>query len=298
MAQRTFPHQLILLAVALVLVAGLFLLPKVMVKPKEGKGELAQDAARTANRDNGAAAPSTTSVEEGGKPAGATLEQPHMAVAPAQRREISTLAAKYTAEREPIAKLRVAAELAAKYKAVEKFDSAGYFLELLAQARPGEQAWQRAADAYFEAFSFATTQERQKVLGAKCQELYGKVLKNNPENLDAKTNLGMAFMASDNPVQGVVLLREVLVANPRNEKAIYNLGLLSMQSNQYEKAVERFQELTKVNPENVNGQFYLGVALAQTGAANDAKAAFQKAKSLSADPSLTAAVDEQLQKLQ
>ncbi|MBD2713905.1 tetratricopeptide repeat protein [Microvirga sp. STR05] len=303
MATRTNSHQLILLAVALALVAGLFLLPKVIVKPKEGKGDLAQNAARTANRDNGAAAPSTAELDEHGHPAGShdesgpTPEQPHMVIAPAQRREINGLLAKYSAEKDPIAKLRVASDLAIKYKAVEKFDSAGYYLEQLAQARPGEQAWKRAADAYFEAFSFAATQERQKQLGAKCQELYGKVLKNNPENLDAKTNLGMAFMASENPVQGVVLLREVLAIDPQNEKAIYNLGLLSMQSNQYEKAVERFRELTKVNPENVNGQFYLGVALAQTGAKEDARKAFQKAKSLSTDPGLTASVDEQLQKL-
>ncbi len=303
MAQRTFSHQLILLAVAVALVAGLFLLPKVIVKPKEGKGELAQDAAKTATRDGGG--PNTngskavaSSGEQEQTADGRSLEQPHTTIAPAQRREINTLAAKYTAEADPIAKLRVASELAEKYKAVEKYDSAGYFLEQLALARPGEQTWKRAADAYFEAFSFAATQERQKALGAKCQELYGKVLKNNPDNLDAKTNLGMAFMASDNPVQGVVLLREVLVADPRNEKAIYNLGLLSMQSNQFDKAVERFRELTKVNPKNVDGQFYLGVALAQTGAKNDAKAAFEKAKSLSTDPSLTAAVDEQLQKLQ
>ncbi|HLK96805.1 MAG TPA: tetratricopeptide repeat protein, partial [Hymenobacter sp.] len=219
-------------------------------------------------------------------------------IAPAQRREIDALVAKYSAEKNPIAKLRVASDLASKYRAIEKFDSAGYYLEQLAQARPGEQAWKRAADAYFEAFSFAATQERQQQLGAKCQELYGKVLKNNPENLEAKTNLGMAFMAGDNPVQGVVLLREVLVADPRNEQAMYNLGLLSMQSSQYDKAVERFRELTKVNPENVNGQFYLGVALAQTGAKADARKAFEKAKSLSTDPGLTASVDEQLQKLQ
>lgn len=288
---------------ALALVAGLFLLPKVIVKPKEGKGELAQDAARTANRDNGAAAPSVGGLDEHGHAAGshdadgATPEQPHMTIAPAQRQELNTLLAKYAATSDPTAKLRVASDLAIKYKAAEKFDSAGYYLEQLAQARPGEQSWQRAADAYFEAFSFAATQERQKLLAAKCQELYGKVLKNNPENLDAKTNLGMAFMSSANPVQGVVLLREVLAADPRNEKAIYNLGLLSMQSNQYEKAVERFRELTKVNPSNVNGQFYLGVALAETGATKEAREAFQKTKSLSTDPSLTAAVDEQLQKL-
>ncbi|MBC6991360.1 MULTISPECIES: tetratricopeptide repeat protein [Hymenobacter] len=297
MAPRKSSHQLIVLAVALGLVAALFLLPKVIVKPKEGKSQLtAQGAAQTANRDNGAAMPSTASVESSA-PTGATPEQPHMQVAPAQRREIGGLLAKYTAERDPMAKLRLATDLAVKYKAVEKFDSAGYYYEQVAQARPGEQAWKRAADEYFEAFSFAATQDRQKELGAKARELYERVLKNNPENLDAKTNLGMAYMASENPVQGVTLLREVLVADPKNEKAIYNLGLLSLQSNQNDKAVERFRELTIINPENLNGQFYLGVALALTGAKDDARKAFTKARTLSTDPGFLASVDEQLQKL-
>ncbi|WP_245815458.1 tetratricopeptide repeat protein [Hymenobacter gelipurpurascens] len=298
MARNSSKYQLILLALAVALVAGLFLLPKVIVKPKAGKGELAQGAARTANRDNGAAAPSTASVDAMGKPEGATAEQPHMTVAPVQRREINGLLAKYKAEADLAAKLRLATDLADKYKGIEKFDSAGFYLEQVALTRPGEQAWKRAADAYFEAFSFATTEGRQKLLGAKCEELYGRVLKNNPDNLDAKTNLGMALMASSNPVQGITVLREVLAADPKNEKVLYNLGLLAIQSNQFDKAAERFQELTKVNPENVNGQFYLGVALAQTGAKAEARQAFQKAKSLSPDPALAASVDEQLQKLQ
>ena len=295
-------HQLLILALALALVAGLFLLPKVIVKPKEGKGTLAQDAARTANRDQGAAAPNVGELDEHGHPAdshaGPTAEQPHMTMPAAQRREISTLVAKYAAEPETGAKLSLARKLAEKYKAVERFDSAGYYLEQIAQVRPGEQTWKRAADEYYEAFSFATTEERQKLLGGKSQELYEKVLKNNPDNLDAKTNLGMAYMASTNPVQGITLLREVLATDPRNEKALYNLGILAIQSGQYDKAADRFRELTQVNPKNVNGQFYLGVSLAQTGAKREARQAFLKAKSISPDPALAASVDEELQKLQ
>lgn len=291
---RPTSHQLLVLAVALALVAGLFLLPKVIVKPKESKGDLAQNAARTGNRD--AAAPGTSSVE--GAAAGGTPEQPHMPVSAEQRRELNQLLVKYKTEKDFVAKLRTATELAVKYKAVQKPDSAGYYYEQVALTRPGEQAWRRAADEYFEAFSFATTEDRAKAFSAKARELYERVLKNNPENLDAKTNLGMAFMASDNPVQGVTLLREVLATDPRNEKALYNLGVLSIQSNQYDRAVERFEELVKYHPKNVNGQFYLGVALAQTGAKEEAKAAFTKAKGLSNDPGLAASVDEQLQKLQ
>ncbi|WP_257883223.1 tetratricopeptide repeat protein [Hymenobacter sp. DG01] len=295
----TSKHQLLILALAVALVAGLFLLPKVIVKPKEAKATLAQDGARTANRDNGAAAPSVGGMDAMGKPEGATAEQPHMTIPAAQRSEINGLLAKYKATNSAdlTGRLRLAQELAAKYKAVEKFDSAGYYFEQVALARPGEQAWKRAADEYFEAYSFAATEERQKLLGAKCQELYEKVLKNNPDNLDAKTNLGMAYMASADPVKGITLIREVLAADPRNEKALYNLGFLAIQSSQFDRAVERFQELIKVNAENVNGQFYLGVALAQTGAKAEARKAFEKAKSLSTDPALAASVDEQLQKL-
>jgi len=107
----------------------------------------------------------------------------------------------------------------------------------------------------------------------------------------------MAYMASDNPVQGIALLREVLEADPRNEKALYNMGILAVQSNQYDKAVTRFQDLVKVNPKNVNGQFYLGVTLARTGAKAEAKQAFLAAKSLSNDPALAASVEEEIAKL-
>ncbi|MBO3270342.1 tetratricopeptide repeat protein [Hymenobacter defluvii] len=299
MARSKSSHQLTVVAIAVALVIALFLLPKVIVKPKQGESELtAQTAARTANRDQGAAAPSTASVEADGRPAGATPEQPHMSLTSQQRSSINGLLGQYNATTDRDTKLRLATDLAKQYKAVEKFDSAGYYYEQVALARPGEQAWQRAADEYFEAFSFAATAERGKMLGAKSRELYERVLKNNPDNLNAKTNLGMAYMASDNPVQGVTLLREVIAADPKNEKALYNLGLLSMQSNQYDKAVERFRELTAAHPNNVEGQFYLGVALAQTGAKEEAKVAFAKAKSLSNDPGLAASVAEQLQKLQ
>lgn len=298
--RTTSTHQLLLLALALAVVAGLFWLPKVVVKPKEGRGELTQDAARTATRDGGGAATngSKAVASSGEQPTAVSPEQPHMAVSTAQRRELNSLRSRFASTQDLTAKLRLAKTLADTYKTVEKHDSAGYYLEQIAVARPGEQAWKRAADEYFEAFSFAATEERQRLLGAKCRELYEKVLKNNPDNLDAKTNLGMAFMASDNPVQGITLLREVLATDPRNEKALYNLGLLAIQSNQFDKAVERFRELTQVNAENVNGQFYLGVSLAQTGAKEEARKAFLKAKSLSPDPALAASVDEELQKLQ
>lgn len=305
----TSTHQLLLLAGALALAGGLYMLPKGIVKPKEGKAALNRDAARTATRDGGGIAtngskadassgprPAETGTVAGeGSPAAAGAA-PHTQANAAQRQELNTLLAQYRTA--PAASRRqVATSLAARYATVQRFDSAGYYLAGLAAAQPSEKAWQQAADAYFQAYSFAASAERKKMLGDRARELYDNVLQANPNNLDAKTNLGMAYMSSDNPVKGIGLLREVLEQDPKNEKVLYNLGILAIQSNQYDKAVERFAQLVQVNPKNVEGQFYLGVSLARINRAPAARAAFQKAKSLSADPALAASVDEELAKL-
>jgi cytochrome c-type biogenesis protein CcmH/NrfG len=300
-------HQAILLVGALALAGGLYALPKGIVKPKEGKAELSKDAASTANRDGGGMATngSKTEASSGPRPAetatagpaeAGAAAAPHTQATSAQRRVLDELLAQYQAA--PAAqKAEVAKKLAAGYNTVQRFDSAGYYLATVAQAQPGEKAWQQAADAYFEAYSFASSEERKKMLGTRARELYDNVLAANPNNLDAKTNLGMAYMSSDNPVKGISLMREVLEQDPKNEKVLYNLGVLAIQSNQLDKAAERFAQLIKVNPNNVEGQFYLGVTLARTNRAAEAKVAFQKAKSLSKDPALAASVDEELAKL-
>jgi len=304
---QTSTHQLLLLAGALALAGGLYALPKGIVKPKEGKAALNQDAARTANRDGGGMATNGSKADassgprpaETGTVAGAgasAAAAPHTQATAAQRQELNTLLAQYRAA-PASGRNQVATTLAARYATVQRFDSAGYYLANVATAKPSEKAWQQAADAYFQAYSFAASTERKKMLGDRARELYDNVLHANPNNLDAKTNLGMAYMSSDNPVKGIGLLREVLEQDPKNEKVLYNLGILAIQSNQYDKAVERFSQLVQVNPKNVEGQFYLGVTLARTNRGEAARAAFQKARSLSSDPALAASVDEELAKL-
>ncbi|WP_223648705.1 tetratricopeptide repeat protein [Hymenobacter psoromatis] len=302
-------HQLVLLAGALALAGGLYALPKGIVKPKESKTELRQDAAATATRDGGGLATngSKTDASSGPRPAetgtvagaaaGMANAAPHTQATATQRQELNTLLAQFRAAPNAATRQQVVATLAARYATVERFDSAGYYLATVATAQPSEKAWQQAADAYFQAYSFAASAERKKLLGDKARELYDRVLAINPNNLDSKTNLGMAYMSSDNPVKGIGLLREVLEQDPKNEKVLYNLGILAIQSNQLDKATERFSQLVQVNPKNVEGQFYLGVVLARTNRGAEARAAFQKAKSLSADPALATSVDEELAKL-
>ena len=281
--------QILILVVAVALAAAMFFLPKVVVTKDD----------TTVATEQTSGLPEGHSEDDGhdhGAPA-AAADGVHAMATPEQLMELATVRARYNKASDAKTRGLLAGELAAAYAAASKFDSAGYYYEMAAEARPGEKSYRKAGDQYFEAFTYAATQQRASELGGKARKMYEQVLKNNPSDMDAKTNVAMTYIASENPMQGITLLREVISADPKNQKALFNLGILSVQSGQWDKAAERFQNLVEVNPNHVEGTFYLAVSLAETGKKEEAIRTFNKVKTMSSDPALTASVDEYLAKL-
>ncbi|MBB6612953.1 tetratricopeptide repeat protein [Pontibacter sp. Tf4] len=283
-------NQIILVIVAIALIAGIFLLPKVVVNEGD-KDNLAKTGTESTMPEGHSADDGHGHGEEG------AAADPHATATPQQLMELATVRSRYNKATDNQQRTLLANELAEAYATAGKYDSAGYYFETVAQARPGERNYRKAGDSYFEAFTFAATQERAAELGAKARGMYEQVLKNNPADLDAKTNVAMTYIASSSPMQGITMLREVLAADPDNQKALFNLGILSIQSQQYDKAVGHFRNLVKANPEHVEGNFYLAVSLAETGENEEAKALFNKVKTMKDDPALAASVDEYLARL-
>ncbi|MEJ8803545.1 tetratricopeptide repeat protein [Pontibacter sp. H249] len=281
--------QIFIVVLAVALIAAIFFLPKVVVnddKDNLAKGETTAAIPEGHSEDDG--------HNHGAEESAAGV---HTQATPEQLMALTTARSKYNKATDTQAKNRLAAELGDAYAAASKYDSAGYYFEIAANARGGEKSYKRAGDAYYEAFTFAATQERANELGNKARNMYEQVLKNNPSDLDAKTNVAMTYIATSNPMQGITLLREVITANPKHQKALFNLGILSIQSNQYDKAVERFRDLVAVNPQHVEANFYLALSLANTGEKEEAKTLFNKVKGMSNDPALNTSIDEELAKL-
>jgi len=187
--------------------------------------------------------------------------------------------------------------LMALFQTINQYDSAAYYAESFAKEFKIITLWQKAGDAYFEAFTFAMEPTKVERLGNKTREMYAKVLEQTPDNLDVKNNLAMTYIASSNPMQGILMLREVLEVDEKNEKALLNMGRLSMQSNQFDKAVERFEALVGYHPNSLDGNYLLAVCYFETGKSDKAKAQFQKVKNMDADPVVQTAVDEYLQRI-
>ncbi len=272
-------HQLIVAGIALVAVVGLSVLPKSIV-------ETDIKDMKTAPAANRQVAPDSNVVRMHNLP-----------LSDIQQQELRALQAEFRSGADKNRLTVVLDSMAALYRAVNQLDSIAYYSGILADRYPSVSLQMRAADAYYEAFGFAISPEKGKQLGEKARSYYKQVLAADPSQLDAKTKMGMTYIVSDAPMQGIALIREVLEEDPQNQFALFNLGVLSMQSGQYDKAIARFEQLLGLNPQDTKAQFYLAMSLAEAGRKQEAIKWFEAVKKADQDPAIQAAVDDYLQKL-
>lgn len=187
--------------------------------------------------------------------------------------------------------------LMAVFMEINKYDSAAYYAALYAENFNEIDHWQKAGDAYFEAFTFALDKPKIDLLGEKSRQAYEKVLAQQPDNLDVKHNIAMTFVASSSPMQGIMMLREILEIDPKNQKTLMSMGVMSINTNQYENAVERFEALVKYYPQHIEGNLYLGVSYYETGQLVKAREQFNKVKELGANEQIITAADEYLERI-
>jgi tetratricopeptide (TPR) repeat protein len=263
--------RIILVAVCAALVAVIFLLPKSVVE----------------NESNIGASDSVTS--------GANT--PHVPMSKTHTDRVAELRRKWALEGRNEKSSIFADSLRGLYSQAGKFDSAAWFAENAATFLKSSDSYLKAGNSYYEAYTFAVDATKQQALAEKAREYLGKVVEENPGDLESKTRIAMTYVSSDSPMKGIRMLREVLETDPKNEFALFNMGMLSVQSGQYDRAIERLQELVAVNPGHIQGQLLLGVAYLNMGMKTEARAQFEKVKSLDKDPSVQATADSYLNEL-
>lgn len=141
-----------------------------------------------------------------------------------------------------------------------------YYYEEIAKSESTEQNWINAAFRYFDAFKMTGDSLKRTYFVNKAIDSYKKVIEINPKNYDAKTDLGVCYAeGSSNPMQGILMLREVTEQAPDHLMAQYNLGVLSVKSGQLDKAVGRFEKVLEIDPTIEDARFLLGKTYMQMG---------------------------------
>jgi lipopolysaccharide biosynthesis regulator YciM len=114
-----------------------------------------------------------------------------------------------------------------------------------------------------------------------------------------KTAEAVALVQGEDPMRGIMMLREVLQEDPDNVEAHWHLGLFSIQSGQYDKALERFKKVRDLDEEAFpDVWFYLGRTYATLDSIDQAIACFEKYRTLTTDTAIINGMDRFLIELE
>jgi tetratricopeptide (TPR) repeat protein len=272
--------QLIVLLLSVTVAGILFSLPKVLVSDDKDNVLTNQSPATNTLPDSSGVHENVSSLT------------------PVQTASVERLRNSYLNSKDNEKKINFADSLATLFAKASLFDSAATYLEAIAVIKPSVNTWLKAGNGFYDAFQFSTNPDQVGKMGEQARLYFQKVLEQKPDLLEVKSRMAMTYAATENPMQGIMLLREIVQKDPDNESANFNLGVLSMQSNQYDKAVGRFEQVLKRNPSNDQAKVYLGISYAETGQREKARQLLQSVKETNNDAVIQSTVDEYLKKLQ
>jgi tetratricopeptide (TPR) repeat protein len=149
-----------------------------------------------------------------------------------------------------------------------------------------------------------TTQEAppaiQNWMAVNAKVLLEKALVINPNNDSVIINLGACYLfgnISDNPMQGILKVKEIVDKNPQNIYGNLILGLGGKKSGQYPKAIERFITVIKLQPGNLEAMINLAECYELSNQNEAAIEWYNKVKKLVNRPEAIEAIDKRIKEL-
>ncbi len=220
-------------------------------------------------------------------------EETHSFTMPQEvKTRISQLRTNWSSEEIIEKKLNFADSLATLYLDYQVLDSGVWFVDYI-KSTNSEGRELRIADLLYRAFQRTADPEEAREIGSRAGQELKSLLELYPESSSLKNRLAMTLVATENPMQGIQMLRSILEENPEDIETMMNLGILSIQSGQFDKAEERFKDLLAIDSTNEEARFYLGMSQIEQG--NEEGKLIMQQLSNSANPAIKSLAIEYLE---
>jgi len=92
-----------------------------------------------------------------------------------------------------------------------------------------------------------------------------------PPNVENRIDSALILINGPQPMQGILMLRQIAEEHPENFRAQYHMGRFSAQTGQWPKVIERFEQLKKIDPSFAESDYWLGRAYQELGQTDKAK---------------------------
>ncbi len=180
------------------------------------------------------------------------------------------------------------------------FEPYAYYTSEAAKLENSEKSLTFAARLFLNRLMATGEPTMQNWLASNAKVLLEKSLKINPANDSSKIGLGACYIfgnLSNNPMEGILPIREVVQKDPGNVYGQMVLGLGGKKSGQYDKAIERFQAVLKVDSTNVEAVFHIAESFDLKGDKANAIVYYEKAKQMVNIPEAKAELTKRIEEL-
>lgn len=129
----------------------------------------------------------------------------------------------------------------------------GSYAEKIAELSGTDDTWSIAGTTYLICFKNTEDAKTKDFCIKRAVRAFEKAISLNPDKIEPRINLALCYVenpSKENPMQGILMLRDLNEKHPENVSVLNQLGLLSLETNQPEKALERLEAAISLDPDN------------------------------------------------
>ncbi|MCA6449554.1 MAG: tetratricopeptide repeat protein [Chitinophagaceae bacterium] len=180
------------------------------------------------------------------------------------------------------------------------FEPYAYYTAEAAKLENSEKSLTFAAHLFLDNLMTEGQPAMQNWLASNAKVLLEKALVLNPANDSSRIGIGACYLfgnISDNPMEGILAVREIAQKDPGNIYAQMVLGMGGKRSGQFDKAIERFSIVVQKQPDNLEAIFNLAECYEAKGDKANAVKWYETVKTLVKIPEAQKELDKRITEL-
>ncbi len=190
-----------------------------------------------------------------------------------QKSALAALEAKLEAATNDAEKVLILKRISAFWYQSNQLPVAGGIAEQVANLENADSSWSVAGGTFFTALANAQDPAIRDYCAQHAVAAFENAASLAPEKVEHRVNLALVWAENpnpENPMQAVMILRDLEKEHPENPSVYNALGRLAIKTGQWQKAVERLEKSWSLNKNNPNTPCLL--ARAYQGLGNNDKA--------------------------
>ncbi len=172
------------------------------------------------------------------------------------------------------------------------------YLRLYADNEPTYENYMTAGAALSSLIDFELEDNMRVNVVYGARYCYEQAEKLNPNDLEAQIGEASVLVSgSNNPMEGIMILRKIDSENPGNVKVNLELGRFSVMSGQFDKALERFGSVLQKDSLNLQARYMIAQTYLGLKDTTSAVLQLETLKSLTTDKTIIDQVDTEIKNL-